>query len=72
MYEIQAWFAFAGSMEIADTNLPGAAVVSSSSRVKLTELAGSASAFFEMHDAAGLRRRPERDRVGRARSTAVT
>jgi hypothetical protein len=48
MYEIQAWFASAGSMKIDDTNLPGAAVVSSSSRVKLTELAGSAPAFLEM------------------------
>ena len=48
MYEIQAWFASAGSMKIDDTNRPGAAAVSSSSRVKLTELAGSAPAFFEM------------------------
>src|SRR6187551_1037858 len=38
----------AGSMKIDETNLPGAAVVSSSRRVKLTELAGSASAFLEM------------------------
>src|SRR5512132_339772 len=48
-YEIQAWFGSAGSMKIDDTNRPGAPLpVSSSSLVKVTELAGSAPAFFEI------------------------
>src|SRR5262245_16879587 len=48
-YEIQAWFASAGSMKIDETKRPGALLpASSSSRVNVTELAGSAPAFFEI------------------------
>src|SRR5438874_12362594 len=43
-----AWFGFAGSTEMLLIGRPGEFAASVSSRVNVTALAGSASAFFEM------------------------